>query len=191
MLIETQSGEEILGGRFFRRRPLKKSSVSKLLPRMRRFRLFGDGVTWEEALSGFAGTTWEEAALMCGVDIYAPEQYGTWKIFKKIGSVVKSIGKITSPITTKLAKTFLPSSIVDAAAHLDPTKKGNVTPAAVAAVKTLVSAKQAEVPALTPAQMTPSAIQKTAILDTLKNPLVIGVAVAGVGIIVLMATKRR
>jgi len=35
---------------------------------------------------------------------------------------VKKIGKITSPITTGIAKSFLPASLVNAAATIDPTR---------------------------------------------------------------------
>lgn len=37
---------------------------------------------------------------------------------------LKKIGKATSKVTGGIAKAFLPSSLVDAAAKLDPTKKG-------------------------------------------------------------------
>lgn len=51
----------------------------------------------------------------------AGPQMGAWKIFKKIGGAIKKIGKITRPFTTALAKTFIPSSVVNALAKADPT----------------------------------------------------------------------
>jgi len=41
-----------------------------------------------------------------------------------LGKFAKKVGKVTSPFTTAIAKSFLPSSLVDAAAGFDPTKKG-------------------------------------------------------------------
>lgn len=43
----------------------------------------------------------------------------------------KSVGKVTSPFTTAIAKSFLPSSLVDAAAGFDPTKKGKPSATAI------------------------------------------------------------
>lgn len=197
-LAYTGNSQEILGGSVFSKLKSGLKKVAKVYTaparfavkkvKGKKFSLFG-AQTWEDVLMGFSGTTWEDAALMCGIDISEPETMG--KFLPGLTKVIKKIGKITSPITTKLAKTFLPSSIVDAAAKLDPTGKGNVVPQAVAAVKTLVAAKQEEAPSLLPAQTTPGALQKTAIMNTLKNPLVIGVVAVGAGIVLLMVMKKR
>jgi hypothetical protein len=124
-----------------------------------------------------AEPTWEDVAVMSGA--FLP---GLTKVFKKIG-------KFTAPITTKLAKTFLPSSIVDAAAKLDPTKKGAITPKAVAAVQELVKAKEAgvAVPANIPSA---SKVKIEALMKTLTNPLVLGIAGAGVLVIILLRKRR-
>jgi hypothetical protein len=218
-LIERQSGEEVLGGAMFAPDIYGKGLFKKLRSgvgkfakkaakvytapvrtalklttapqralvqkaRRKKFKLLGTGATWNDVLMG-ASLTWEEAAAMHGIDM--TETMGA-TIFSKI---VKKIGKVTSPITTAIAKKFLPASVVNAAAKLDPTKKGLVTPNAVAAVKELVKAKEAETPAITALAPTASAIQKNAIMNTLKNPLVIGALVVGGGIIVLMLTKKK
>jgi hypothetical protein len=142
-------------------------------------RLHGAEMTWQDALSmqGGAEPTWEDVAQMQGA--FLP---GLTKVFKKIG-------KVTAPITTKLAKTFLPASVVDAAAKLDPTKKGAITPKAVAAVQTLVTAKEkgAAVPAVIPS---PTQVKIEALTKTLLNPMVLGIAGAGVLVIILLRKRR-
>lgn len=49
---------------------------------------------------------------------------------------LKKIGKVTAPFTTAIAKGFLPASIVDAAAKVDPVKKGASASQALVAVNT-------------------------------------------------------
>jgi hypothetical protein len=99
---------------------------------------------------------------------------------------VKKIGKITSPITTAIAKKFLPDSVVNSMAKIDPTKGTPKMQAVVASVQSMLpqNAKSSSVP--TETQQTISAIGKTAM-----NPMVLAIAGAGVLAIILMSKRRR
>jgi hypothetical protein len=112
---------------------------------------------------------------------------GTWKIFKKIGKVIKQVGKITRPFTTALAKTFIPSGVVNALAKADPTsgaKLKNLLNKVVPAAQQVYS--QAMIPA--PAITTAPEPKK----NTLRNILIVGgVAVAIVGGGALIMQKKR
>jgi len=175
---EAMSGrEEVLGFSFsdFSKKKaglLKKTALRKKAAVPSWFaRFHGDGMTWEQALSG------------------EPEVLGSFLpgLMKPLKKAVKAIGKFTAPITTKIAKTFLPSSLVDAAAHLDPTKKGNITPGAIAAIKSLLQSKAAESQAVS----SDTAIKTQAAAKTLLNPMVLGIAGAGVLALILLRKKGR
>jgi hypothetical protein len=128
-------------------------------------RFFGDSPTWNDVLMG-------------------TEILGKAKKGKGFITALKNIGKFTSPITTGLAKTFLPASIVNAAAKLDPTKKGVVTPKAVQqAVAIVQNDPLVNVPS------TDTGIKANALLDTLKNPKVL--AIIGGGAVLLFILKKR
>jgi len=167
-LKELSGSYEVLGAVIM---PLKRRMIQMAKNRQRRFFRGAENTaetTWEQALSG--GEAEVLGAFLPG-----------------LMKVVKKIGKFTSPITTKIAKTFLPASIVNAAAHLDPTKKGNITPAAIAAVKELVQSKAAEAPAVP----TATQIQTQALTKTLTSPLVLGIAGAGILVLILMRKRGR
>lgn len=115
-------------------------------------------------------------------------QMGTWKIFKKIGGALKAVGKITRPFTTALAKTFLPSGVVNALAKADPTtgqKLSQAMQAALPAAQQAYSAITAPGAALGPVQEpAPGILSKK---NMLRNILIAGgVAVVIVGGGVLM-----
>jgi len=57
-------------------------------------------------------------------DIIAGDEDRLGAFLPGLTKVAKKIGKVTSPYTTAIAKSFLPSALVDAAAGFDPTKKG-------------------------------------------------------------------
>lgn len=91
--------------------------------------------------------------------------------------VIKKIGKVTSPITTGIAKTFLPSSFVDAAARLDPTK-----------ARAFDNAKKAASELLQP--QVPSVQKENAKSKLSFNPAVIGIGVAAIAALVLLKKRR-
>lgn len=114
------------------------------------------------------------------------------KFLPGLTKAVKAIGKVTSPITTAAAKAFLPASVVDAAAKLDPTKKGLVTPKAVAAVQTLTTAAQEEkTSAFQKAVDAAKGPEADALMKTLKDPRFLAVAGAGAVILIIMFAKKR
>lgn len=110
---------------------------------------------------------------------------GTWKIFKKIGKGLKAVGKITRPFTTALAKTFLPSGVVNALAKVDPTAKNKLTDALS---KALPEAQKA----LTQATASLPAFAPVPAQSNLKRNLLIGggVAVVVLGAVLLLRPKR-
>lgn len=124
----------------------------------------------------------------------APGQtLGTWKIFKKIGKGLKQVGKITRPFTTALAKTFLPSGVVDSLAKADPTT-GNklqslinkVLPGAQAQMQKFSELIKPAAAAPTPA---PGFFSKE---NQTRNILIFGgVAVAVVGGVLLLGKKSK
>jgi hypothetical protein len=85
--------------------------------------------------------------------------------------VAKKVGKVTSPITTGIAKTFIPAPIVSALAKVDPTKKGASTKAAVAELQK--PAPKAVVP-----------VPKSSLKIDTKKVLIVGGA--GVGALILL-----
>lgn len=107
---------------------------------------------------------------------------GLTKFFKKAG---KAIGSVVRPITTSIAKTILPSGVVDAIAKLDPTRKGNTMQAAAQAASTLISS------AIKPQQVvkTEAQIQQEAAIKTALNPMMI--AIVGAGALALLVISRR
>ena len=97
--------------------------------------------------------------------MYGEDFLGTKFKDTKVGSFFRKVGKITAPVTTKIAETLVGKELTNMAAKIDPTK----TP-----------------PVPVPGNSTP---QSTA--DTKKDlplPLIIG----GVGVllVVLMAAKK-
>jgi hypothetical protein len=113
------------------------------------------------------------------------------KILPGVAKAMRAIGKVTSPITTAAAKAFLPASLVDAAAKLDPTKKGRVTPKAVAALQSLATTAQAEKAAELEKALKSTSPEKDAFIKTITNPKVIGIVAGGALILFIMAKKRR
>lgn len=85
----------------------------------------------------------------------------------------KKVGKVTSPFTTAAAKMFIPAGLVNAAANLDPTKKGTKNISAVL--------QQAAAQNLTAAPTMPAA--KPAFFD--RSNLARNIAIFGGGAIVL------
>lgn len=83
---------------------------------------------------------------------------------------LRKIGKVTSKFTGGIAKTFLPPSLVNAAANLDPTKKNPSAKAAVAAVN---APPKTSVP-----------VKKNALNIDVKKVAIIGGA--GVGALILL-----
>lgn len=113
------------------------------------------------------------------------------KFLPGAAKVIKKIGKVTSPITTAAAKAFLPASLVSAAAKLDPTKKGLITPKAVAAVQSLTASSQAEKAAELEKMLAPGAMEKDALMKTLTNPKVLAIIGAGAVVLFVLSKKRR
>lgn len=85
--------------------------------------------------------------------------------------VAKKVGKVTAPITTGIAKTFIPAPVVSAIAKIDPTKKAPSTKAAVAELQK--PAPKAVVPV--PAKAMKIDVKKVAIIGG-----------AGIGALVLL-----
>lgn len=110
---------------------------------------------------------------------------GLKKVLPAIKKSVRAVGKVTSPITTAAARAFLPKSLVDAAAKLDPTKKGTVQQKAAAAVQSLTRAVQEEKELSLPDE------RKDALIKTLTNPKVLGIIAGGAVILFVMSKKRR
>lgn len=169
MLIETMDGSAkknikkvsriVPGGKF------AYKTAKRFAPKFLRKRFFGSEPTWNDVLLGY------------GTLLGAKKKGGFLKVLKKIG-------KFTAPITTGIAKTFLPAAVVNAAAKLDPTRKGKITPKAVQqAVATL------QKDPLVNAVPSDTTIKANALLDTLKNPKVL--AIIGGGIVLLMVMKKR
>jgi hypothetical protein len=132
--------------------------------------ILGFNPTWNDVLSG------------------AAKKKG--KFLPGLTKVVKKIGKVTSPITTAAARAFLPASVVNAAAKLDPTKRGLITPKAVAAVQTLTTAAQVEkTEAFDKAEA--KGPEGEALIKTLTNPKVLAVIAGGAVILFVMSKKRR
>lgn len=129
-----------------------------------------------------AGPTWDDVLM------------GAAKKKKKFlpgaAKALKAIGKVTSPITTAAAKAFLPASLVNAAAKLDPTKRGLVTPKAVAAVQSLTASAQAEKTAELEKALKPGAMETQALLKTLTNPKVLAIIAGGAVVLFVMSKKR-
>ncbi len=100
---------------------------------------------------------------------------------------VKKVGKFTAPITTAVARTILPESVIKAAAAIDPTKR-KVTPAAVqTATTTLVQERAAELEKQ--AETTEKSDKLEALKKTLTNPAFI--TAAGLGAVLLIMTFSR
>ena len=124
-------------------------------------------------------TTWNDVLL------------GKGKILPGVGKFLKKVGKVTSPITTAAAKAFLPASLVDAAAKLDPTKKGMISPKAVQAVQTLTNAAVLEKKTQLDKAIGPGALEKDALIKTLTNPKVLAIIGGGALVLFIMAKKRK
>lgn len=95
---------------------------------------------------------------------------------------LKKVGKTTGKFTGAIAKAFIPASIVDAAAKLDPTKKNASAKQAVAAIAPApVPAKKAIV------------VPKTILgIDTKKVVFIGGGAVAALVVLkILLGSSRR
>ena len=92
-----------------------------------------------------------------------------------LGKFFRKVGKVTSPITGAIAKRFLPSSVVDAMAKADPTRRGSSPQAAATAVQQ----------ALLPDQ--PGDTMGKVKDFVKKNPLVIA---AGGGVLLLLLIKK-
>jgi hypothetical protein len=118
---------------------------------------------------------------------------GLTKALKKAGGAVKktvkAVGRVTSPITTKIAKSFLPGSIVDAASAFDPTGKGSTAVARLTAAANVVTAAAAkeQAAAIMP---TDTAMKFNAAGKTLTDPRFLAVAAAGVAALILISKKR-
>jgi hypothetical protein len=157
----------VLGRGFFRKSLKRAARITKRVSPIYVNRMQG-GPTWNEVLMGNA------------------EILGKAK--KKGGflNVIKSIGKFTRPITTAVAKTFLPASVVNAAAKLDPTakKSGKVTPKAVQQAIAILEKNP-----LVTATPSDTAIKTGALLETLKNPAVLAIIGGGIVLLVLMRKK--
>jgi len=103
--------------------------------------------------------------------------------------LVKKVGSFTRPITTSIAQTFLPASLVNAAAKLDPTRKGGAEGAAA----TQAIAKMIEQNTVNPQNApvkTDAEIKRDALMATLTDPKVLGIAGAGVIALILLSKKR-
>lgn len=76
---------------------------------------------------------------------------------------LKKVGKYTSGITTGIAKTFVPSGVVDLVAKFDPTKKNKAKVTQADVSKALTPQQQAQAPAsFLPASISPN-VKKYAI----------------------------
>ena len=126
-----------------------------------------------------AGPTWDDVLM------------GKGKFLPGLSKAMKKIGKITSPITTAAAKAFLPASLVNAAAKLDPTKRGLVTPKAIAAVQSLTASAQAEKAAELETALKPGSIEKDALMKTLTNPKVLAIVAGGAVVLFVMSKRKR
>ena len=88
--------------------------------------------------------------------------------------IVKRVGKVTSPFTSKIAKSFLPSSLVDSAAAFDPVKKG------------LAQAKKSATDLLKPPPAPKTTVKPKAAI----SPAIIGVGIAAVAALFLIGKRR-
>ena len=86
-----------------------------------------------------------------------------------LGKFIKKVGKVTSPITTGIAKAFLPASLVNAAATLDPTARKNIAP-----------------PVSVPQAAAKPYVTTDTVKDEAKKPPIALIA-AGAGVLVLVA----
>jgi hypothetical protein len=91
------------------------------------------------------------------------------------GKFLPGLKKFARKATTAIAKTFLPSSVVDAAANFDPTKK-----------KALANAKKSATELLQP-----TAQPKKIVKPKAKLPVAyIGIGLAAVGALLLIGKRR-
>lgn len=96
--------------------------------------------------------------------------------------VVRKIGKVTSPITTAIAKKIMPSSVVDALAKVDPSSKKLTSSAVIQAAQDSMK-KPAAAPSVSP--------QVQAAIKTATDPKIIAIALGGVVALALLSKKRR
>lgn len=140
-----------------------KAARSGIRSRGRHISLFGEP-TWNDILLGAA----KKKRFLPGVM-----------------KVAKKIGKTTAPITSAVAKAFLPASVVDLAAKFDPTRK-RVTP------KTIQAALEQSAKDTTAMQaIVPGTETKTALMKTLTDPRVLGIAAGGIVLITLMSRRGK
>lgn len=97
--------------------------------------------------------------------------------------VVKKVGKVTSGFTTGIAKTFLPSGVVNAVAKLDPTTKGGSVKGAVSTL--IQTTKPATVKAVIPVS------KDSAGFDFKKIAIIGGSAAAALLLIGIVMRPRR
>lgn len=90
---------------------------------------------------------------------------------------LRKIGKYTSKVTGTIAKAFIPSGIVNAAAAFDPSRK-----------KGLANAKKSASELLKPTPAPVSKVRPKAKLAL--SPAVIGVGVAAIGALVFLGKRR-
>jgi hypothetical protein len=110
------------------------------------------------------------AKYMRKVHVAGDERIGAF--LPGLTKAIKKVGKFTSPITTGIAKTFIPAGIVDAAAHLDPTRKSSSVAKAFQSV------------ALVPANKTAVTVPASVLgIDTKKLAIIGG---AGIGSLILL-----
>jgi hypothetical protein len=136
------------------------------------------------ALRGDALGLTPEAAYYYG--LMGEEYLGKGKFLPGLTKAIKKVGKVTSPFTTAIANSFLPSGVVNAFAKVDPTKKGSVSiPVAVQqAQKELQKASGLTIPS-------EASVKANALMKTLTNPMVLGIAGGGILLLVLMSKKRK
>lgn len=88
---------------------------------------------------------------------------------------LKKIGRYTSKVTGTIAKAFIPASLVDAAAKLDPSRRG------------LAQSKKSAAELLTPS---PVPVKSKAKAAFSLSPAIIGIGVAALGALVLLGKRR-
>ena len=170
------SGVEILGtgmGKGFFKKAFKytphmmlyKAARSGIKSRGRKVSLFGSDPTWND--------------IIMGLELLGKKK---GKFLPGLTKAVKTVGKFTSPITTAAAKTFLPSSVVNAAAKLDPTRK-TVTP------KDVAKAVDIAVKQDNPVILTDTDAKKDALIKTLTDPKVLGIAAGGIVLLILISQR--
>jgi hypothetical protein len=139
--------------------------------------LYGDddrlGFNWKRGLGKAFAVTPQGALYNYGMKKTKSQRKKMFGDDERIGAFLpglKKVGKVTSGFTGGIAKAFLPPQLVNAAAKLDPTRKGASAKAAVAVVNA--------------PPKTPVPVKKNALNIDVKKVAIIGGA--GVGALVLL-----